>query len=43
MRQSREIVNSNLNEGDSIFMDFDKKKEELTIKINKAEESSEAK
>lgn len=40
---AEEIVNSNLNEGDSIFMDFDKKKEELTIKINKAEESSEAK
>ena len=40
---AEEIVNSNLNEGDSIFMDFDKKKEELTIKIKKAEESSEAK
>ena len=40
---AEEIVNSNLNEGDSIFMDFDKKKEELTIKIEKAEESSEAK
>ena len=40
---AEEIVNSNLNEGDSIYMDFDKKKEELTIKIKKAEESSEAK
>ena len=40
---AEEIVNSNLNEGDSIFMDLDKKKEELTITIKKAEESSEAK
>ncbi|MEO0571916.1 MAG: ATP-dependent Clp protease ATP-binding subunit [Bacteroidota bacterium] len=40
---AEEIVNSNLNEGDSIFMDFDKKKEELTIKIKKAEESPKAK
>ena len=40
---AEEIVNSNLNEGDSIFMDLDKKKGELTIKIKKAEESSEAK
>ena len=40
---AEEIVNSNLNEGDSIFMDFDKKKEELTIKIEKKEQSSEAK
>ena len=40
---AEEIVNSNLNEGDSIYMDFDDKKEELTIKIQKAEESSEAK
>ncbi|MEM8929008.1 MAG: ATP-dependent Clp protease ATP-binding subunit [Bacteroidota bacterium] len=40
---AEEIVNSNLNEGDSIYMDLDKKKEELTITIKKAEESSEAK
>lgn len=40
---AEEIVNSNLNEGDSIYMDLDEKKEELTIKIKKAEESSEAK
>ena len=40
---AEEIVNSNLEEGDSIFMDFDDKKEELTIKIEKAEQSSEAK
>ncbi|NQZ45045.1 MAG: ATP-dependent Clp protease ATP-binding subunit [Flavobacteriaceae bacterium] len=39
---AEEIVNSNLNEGDSIFMDLDSKKEELTIKIKKAEESSKA-
>ncbi|MEB8330351.1 ATP-dependent Clp protease ATP-binding subunit [Flavobacteriaceae bacterium KMM 6897] len=37
---AEEIVNSNLNEGDSIFMDLDEKKEELTIVIKKAEESS---
>ncbi len=40
---AEEIVNSNLEEGDSIFMDFDDKKEELTIKIEKEEQSSEAK
>ncbi|WP_350286981.1 ATP-dependent Clp protease ATP-binding subunit [uncultured Croceitalea sp.] len=39
---AEEIVNSNLNEGDSIFMDLDAKKEELTIKIKKAKKSSEA-
>ena len=37
---AEEIVNSNLNEGDSIFMDLDDKKEELTIKIKKKEKSS---
>ncbi|MEM8509807.1 MAG: ATP-dependent Clp protease ATP-binding subunit [Bacteroidota bacterium] len=40
---AEEIVNSNLEEGDSIFMDFDKKKEELTIKIEKPEQSPKAK
>lgn len=39
---AEEIVNSKLQEGDSIFMDLDKKKEELTIKIKKAKKSSEA-
>ena len=39
---AEEIVNSNLNEGDSIFMDLDEKKEELTIKIKKKEKSSKA-
>lgn len=39
---AEEIVNSNLNEGDSIFMDLNEKKEELTIKIKKAKKSSEA-
>ncbi|KPM30587.1 ATP-dependent Clp protease, ATP-binding subunit ClpC [Croceitalea dokdonensis DOKDO 023] len=39
---AEEIVNSNLNEGDSIFMDLDDKAEELTIKIEKAKDSSEA-
>ncbi|MGB5499926.1 MAG: ATP-dependent Clp protease ATP-binding subunit [Maribacter sp.] len=37
---AEEIVNSKLEEGDSIFMDLDKKKEILTIKIKKAEKSS---
>ncbi len=37
---AEEIVNSKLEEGDSIFMDLDKKKDELTIKIKKAEKSS---
>ncbi|MDT0608477.1 ATP-dependent Clp protease ATP-binding subunit [Croceitalea rosinachiae] len=39
---AEEIVNSNLDEGDSIFMDLNEKKEELTIKIKKAEKSSKA-
>ncbi|WP_424001381.1 ATP-dependent Clp protease ATP-binding subunit [Maribacter sp. IgM3_T14_3] len=37
---AEEIVNSKLKEGDSIFIDLDKKSEELTIKIEKAEEES---
>ena len=37
---AEEIVNSKLEEGDSIYMDLDKKKESLTIKIKKAEKSS---
>jgi ATP-dependent Clp protease ATP-binding subunit ClpC len=37
---AEEIVNSKLEEGDSIFMDLDKKKETLTIKIKKAAKSS---
>ncbi len=39
---AEEIVNSKLEEGDTISMDLDAKKEELTIKIKKAEKSSEA-
>ncbi|WP_298477126.1 ATP-dependent Clp protease ATP-binding subunit [uncultured Maribacter sp.] len=39
---AEEIVNSKLEEGDSILMDLDKKKEILTIKIKKAKKSSEA-
>jgi len=39
---AEEIVNANLNEGDRIFMDLDKKKDELTIKIEKTEKSSKA-
>ncbi len=38
---AEEIVNSKLDEGDSIFMDLDEKKEELTIKIKKTEKSPE--
>ncbi len=37
---AEEIVNSNLQEGDSIMMDLNEKKEELTIKIKKPEKSS---
>lgn len=37
---AEEIVNSNLQEGDSIVMDLNEKKEELTIKIKKPEKSS---
>ncbi|MBT8298520.1 MAG: ATP-dependent Clp protease ATP-binding subunit [Maribacter sp.] len=37
---AEEIVNSKLEEGDSIYMDLDKKKEILTIKIKKAAKSS---
>jgi len=39
---AEEIVNSKLQEGDSIHMDLDKNKEELTIKIKKSKKSSEA-
>ncbi|MFT6369826.1 MAG: ATP-dependent Clp protease ATP-binding subunit ClpC [Maribacter sp.] len=39
---AEEIVNSKLEEGDSIYMDLDKKTEELTIEIKKAEKSSKA-
>lgn len=36
---AEEIVNSKLEEGDTITMDLDKKKDELTIKIDKPQES----
>ena len=39
---AEEIVNSNLNVGDSIYMDLDEKNDTLTIKIKKAKKSSEA-
>lgn len=39
---AEEIVNSKLVEGDSIFMDLDKKKDELTIEIKKSEKSPKA-
>jgi len=38
---AEEIVNSKLNEGDSIFMDLDKKTNELTIKITKGKKKIE--
>ena len=37
---AEEIVNANLNENDTIYMDLDKKKNELTIKIVKTKESN---
>ncbi|SIS97922.1 ATP-dependent Clp protease ATP-binding subunit ClpC [Zobellia uliginosa] len=37
---AEEIVNSKLEDGDSIIMDLDEKNEELTIEIKKAEKSS---
>ena len=39
---AEEIVNSKLEEGDSIFMDFNKKEETLSIEIKKAKKSSKA-
>ncbi len=38
---AEEIVNSKLHEGDTIIMDLDEKKNELTIKIKKAKKTSE--
>ncbi|MET2984951.1 ATP-dependent Clp protease ATP-binding subunit [Aureibaculum conchae] len=40
---AEEIVNSKLKENDTIFMDLDEKKQELTIKIKKAKKSVEEK
>jgi len=37
---AEEIVNANLNENDIIFMDLDKKQNELKIKIEKTKESN---
>ncbi|RFN58247.1 ATP-dependent Clp protease ATP-binding subunit [Marixanthomonas ophiurae] len=39
---AEEIINSNLKEGDRITMDFDEKKEELTIKIKKQKKATES-
>ena len=39
---AEEIINSNLQEGDEITMDFDTKKEELTIKIKKQKKTTES-
>ena len=39
---AEEIVNSKLEEGDSISMDYQEKGDKLTIKIKKAKKSSEA-
>jgi len=40
---AEEIVNSKLNEGDTIVMDFDEEKDELTIKIKKKKKLPETK
>ncbi|MDJ0645153.1 MAG: ATP-dependent Clp protease ATP-binding subunit [Flavobacteriaceae bacterium] len=40
---AEEIVSSKLKENDSIFMDLDEKKDELTIKIKKAKKATEEK
>jgi ATP-dependent Clp protease ATP-binding subunit ClpC len=34
---AEEIINSNIQEGDSISIDFDKKKEEISIKVKKGD------
>ncbi|RZS90453.1 ATP-dependent Clp protease ATP-binding subunit [Aquimarina brevivitae] len=39
---AEEIINTKLNEGDSIFMDLNKEDNELTIEIKKAEKSAES-
>ncbi len=39
---AEEIINSNLKEGDTIVMDLDKKKGELTIKIKKLKKATES-
>jgi len=39
---AQEIVNSKLQEGDTIYMDFDEKQEGLSIEINKETKSSKA-
>ncbi|MFD0962859.1 ATP-dependent Clp protease ATP-binding subunit [Pseudofulvibacter geojedonensis] len=39
---AEEIVSSHIKEGDKIFMDLDEEKDELTIKIEKAEKSAES-
>jgi ATP-dependent Clp protease ATP-binding subunit ClpC len=39
---AEEIVNSKLEEGDTISMDLDEKKDQLTIKISKPKKSSKA-
>jgi ATP-dependent Clp protease ATP-binding subunit ClpC len=40
---AEEIITSHLEEGDTIYMDLDKKSEKLTIKIEKATEENEVK
>ena len=39
---AEEIINSNIQEGDKIIMDLDKKANEISIKIDKAEKSTES-
>ncbi|HLV14752.1 MAG TPA: ATP-dependent Clp protease ATP-binding subunit [Xanthomarina sp.] len=39
---AEEIINSNIQEGDTIIMDLDKKSQELTVKIEKAKNATES-
>ncbi|MCX7548018.1 ATP-dependent Clp protease ATP-binding subunit [Xanthomarina sp. F1114] len=39
---AEEIINSNIEEGDTIFMDLDKKSQELIVKIEKAKKPTES-
>jgi ATP-dependent Clp protease ATP-binding subunit ClpC len=40
---AEEIIKSNLHEGDTVLVDFDSKKDEITIKIHEAKKSTEKK
>ena len=40
---AEEIINSKLEEGDTIFVDYNKKEDDVTVKINKPSKSSKEK